>query len=70
MMSPLIAMELTRWRAESLRSDGGGPRRPHRVRRSLRRALGVRLVSVGRRLIGEGIVGAPAETSTMTAGNG
>jgi hypothetical protein len=54
-MTPSFGRELSQERTESLRAEGGRSRRPRRAshRRSVRAALGVRLVSAGLHLMGE-----------------
>ena len=55
---PQIGMQLARARADAVRAEAriAGVRRRERQPRGVRRAVGVRLVSVGLRLIGGGEV--------------
>jgi hypothetical protein len=54
-MTPSFGRELSQERTESLRAEGGRSRRPRRAshRRSVRAALGARLVNAGLHLMGE-----------------
>ena len=56
MLTPSVFGEMGRIRADSLREDAGGrggERRPRPRRRAIRRAVGVRLVSAGIRMMRE-----------------
>jgi len=59
MPTPLFGREFAAARAADLVAAGGAPRRPRRRRRSVRIAVGARLVVAGRRLLGEVVPGDP-----------